>query len=287
MNQFDERVRRARLTKTQQKIAEHISENYKKNICFMTANEIAAEIGVSPSSVIKLSGVLGYSNFEEMKLTIREDILSSDETDYTGTSFLSQRLVSSLSEIEHSSPLHIYYKNIQTIVESVFTRNELDKFLKATEILLQSHSIYIAGFSGSRSVADSFSIHMRRIFPRVITLRHADSDIVTRMANISPSDCLVLISYTRYANMAFKMNRIARNFGAKIIVITDSISAPVAEGADVIFVTERENGTFFNCSVGPIMVTELLTFFVSPKRANTTQRHLDMIDTLVKDENLF
>ncbi|MGI5962936.1 MAG: MurR/RpiR family transcriptional regulator [Lawsonibacter sp.] len=287
MNQFDERVRCARLTKTQRRIAEYISENYN-NVCFLKSSDIAVQVQASPSSVVNLAKVLNYDSFEDMKLKIREDVFSLDsEKPHTAESFLSKRLASSISELGCDDPLKVYYKKTQSVVDSVFSRNDPDKFLKAKEIMLNSHTIYVAGFSGCRGIADQFSILMRRIFSRVITLIHADSDAVTQMANVSPKDCLILFSYERYANMSFKMNQIARNFGAKIIVITDKISAPVAEGADIIFVTEKENGTFFNSAVGPVMISELLAFLVSPEQANITQRRLDMIDTFVATEELY
>lgn len=287
MNLFDERVRCTRLTKTQRRIAEYISENYS-DVCFLTSSDIAARVNASPSSVVNLAKVLSYDSFEDMKLKIREDVFSpNSEKPHIAESFLSKRLESSISELGGNDPIKAYYQKTQSVLDSVFSRNDPDKFLKAKEILLGSYTIYIAGFSGCRGIADQFSILMRRIFSRVITLLHADSDTVTQMTNVSPKDCLVLFSYERYANMAFKMNQIARNFGAKIIVITDKISAPIAEGADVIFVTERENGTFFNSAVGPIMIAELLAFLISPEQADITQRRLDMIDTFVAAEELF
>lgn len=287
MNQFDERVRCARLTKTQRRIAEYISENYS-SICFSKASDIAAQTHSSPSSVVNLARVLNYDSFEDLKLKIRDDLFAVDgESSGPAGSFLAKRLAASISELGSNDPLNLYYEKTTAVVDSVFSRNDFDKFKEAKDIIISSHTIYIAGFSGCRGIVDMFSILMRRIFPRVITLLHADSDSITQMANVSPKDCLILFSYNRYANMAFKMSQIARKFGAKIIVVTDKISAPISEGADVVFVTETNNGTFFNSAIGPMMVAELLVFLVSPEQANITQRRLDMIDTFVAADELF
>ena len=292
MSNFDERVKSTPLTKTERLVAEFISGNYNR-AAFMKASDIAAEIGVSPSSVVHLSRTLGYSGYADMMARLQAELLSQIETAVPPVSVPmenaspSHKLSTSLMALEQNDPLKLYLSKSQTIIDSVFSRNDLDKFLRAEEIIAGAQHRYIAGFYGCRGVADLLAVHMRRIFPATTALLHADADTIAQAVNITPNDCLILFSYERYADMAIKLADIAHRFGAKIIAVTDKITSPIAEGADVVFLSENDGGSFFNSSIALLMIAEMLALVASKDRYSEIESHLDLIDEYLAKGNLY
>jgi DNA-binding MurR/RpiR family transcriptional regulator len=83
---IEERIKNASLTKTERLIAEYILHNYS-TVGFMTSTDIAATLGVSDSSIIRLSRSLGYSGFNDLKTEIKsimsEQLKSGNEFEYS------------------------------------------------------------------------------------------------------------------------------------------------------------------------------------------------------------
>jgi DNA-binding MurR/RpiR family transcriptional regulator len=112
-------------------------------------------------------------------------------------------------------------------------------------------------------------------------------DTIAQAVNITPNDCLILFSYERYADMAIKLADIAHRFGAKIIAVTDKITSPIAEGADVVFLSENDGGSFFNSSIALLMIAEMLALVASKDRYSEIESHLDLIDEYLAKGNLY
>ena len=70
-NVVAERVRNATLTKSQQKIAEHIIRNVQR-VGSMTSLELAGEIGVSDASIIRFARAIGYDGYADMTKNTEE-----------------------------------------------------------------------------------------------------------------------------------------------------------------------------------------------------------------------
>ena len=70
MENMQDLLRSAHMTKTQKIIAEYILDN-ASDACFMTSTEIALKLGVSESSVIRFSRTIGFSAGTALKPTNR------------------------------------------------------------------------------------------------------------------------------------------------------------------------------------------------------------------------
>lgn len=286
MGSFEDRVKNARLTKIERKISEYILANYDF-IGFMTSAEIAEKLHVSTSSVVRLSRTLGYVGFNEMMALIREEIVERmNAADVKGNSPVN-KLAASWNKISEDALLSRYFENLQVTTSSVIEKNSSEKFHEAQKIISSSEHRYVAGFYGCRPAADLLTIHLSRIFPQTTSIIHADSDAYVRLINIKPKDCLILFSYARYANIAIRASQIARSAGARLIVITDKITAPVATGADVVLLSEHCSGSFFNSSVALVMTAEILALSAVPDHSEAVERQLTELDKYLTESNLF
>ena len=72
MKEIREIINNANLTKTQKIIGKYVLD-HSSDACFMTSTEIAQELGVSESSIIRFSRSLGFSGFMDFQKTLRKD----------------------------------------------------------------------------------------------------------------------------------------------------------------------------------------------------------------------
>jgi len=69
---IEQRACKIELSSTDKTILDFILKN-KKQACFLTSNEIAEKLGVSASTVIRLSKKLGFDNFTTFKKTFQRE----------------------------------------------------------------------------------------------------------------------------------------------------------------------------------------------------------------------
>ena len=63
---LQQRIQSADLTRTEKRIADYFLD-HSESLYFMTARDIAQELGVSDTSIIRLCRTLGYRGFRELQ----------------------------------------------------------------------------------------------------------------------------------------------------------------------------------------------------------------------------
>ena len=79
----------------------------------------------------------------------------------------------------------------------------------------------------------------------------------------------------------------AYDAGAKIILITDKASSPLAQYATQILTVSVDSNTFFNSYVAVLFTMELLCSFISKKMGYSTEAKLELIDKYLSKVGLF
>ena len=104
MKELREAINNATLTKTQKMIARYILDN-SADACFMTSTEIAEQLGVSESSVIRFSR--SRSSVEEMSTIWGSARVTTSEPKVYGVSEISEKRLSGQSfkylQLNHDS----------------------------------------------------------------------------------------------------------------------------------------------------------------------------------------
>ena len=109
-----------------------------------------------------------------------------------------------------------------------------------------------------------------------------------RIKDISPGDCLVLVSYPRYNHMALTVSEIARAKKAKVIVFTDRITSPAANGADVVIVTDVNGITLNDSYVAPVAAAEMLLALVYRKGIGPEEKkNMDLLEKYIHEKGLY
>lgn len=259
---LEEKIRHARLTKAESIVAEYIIHNIN-SVCFMTATDIAGKASVSDSSVIRFCRALGYSGYQELQKDIQKQLIQQMEDG-------AETLLSPIEKLDQDLPVlrkpdlvaaHLEYSvgNIKSVIE----KNSPEKFENIAAILVRSRYKYIAGFRGCRGIADWMALLLNHMLPGVRRNIYSGSDAVESMLDLTQEDCVLLISFHRYAQAAIETAKFARSRKAKVIVLTDKLTAPVASGADQVITIGVQGLTFFNSLVGTTFVVETILGAVS------------------------
>jgi DNA-binding MurR/RpiR family transcriptional regulator len=106
-------------------------------------------------------------------------------------------------------------------------------------------------------------------------------NVIDHMCDIGPEDCVVIFSFPRYSEMDRQALQMAEDAGAKILVITDRPSAPMARFATVLLTVDVDTNTFFNSYVGVQLVMEIISAGLSRRVGGANAQKLQLIDRYI------
>lgn len=230
----------------------------------MTSTDIALKSGVSEASVIRFARKLGFSGFTGLQKWLRQYFYKGQVRISEDITVPYERLLKSL-EHEDDEFVEKYALSVQQNIYSAISGNSREDYERSVDILLNSRYKYIYGFRHNYGLAVSIYFILNCMLPDVRFVTPFAGASLDSMLDISDQDSIVIFSFPRYSLGCKVVADMAHAAGAKIISITDRISAPVAEHASVALKAESSGPFFFNSFVGVQHVLETVCAGVSSR----------------------
>ena len=219
-----------KLTKKEKLIADFILDNFAE-ACFITSTEIAKRIHVSDSSVIRFTRTLGYSGFMEFQRAIRKAYTERMNSVSDNITIPSERLKLSISKLDQSDIVESYFSNVMQNLNSCINRNDTIDFERAASLIAGSKRKFIVTSRANSCIGDMLLLLLKHLLPDVYETSHPALNVIDHLCDITENDCIVAVSFPRYSEMDFLATQMAYDAGAKIILITDKASSPLAQYA--------------------------------------------------------
>ena len=99
-----------------------------------------------------------------------------------------------------------------------------------------------------------------------------------RIMRINEQDVLFGISFPRYSSRTSKALLYAKERGAKVIALTDSIASPIAEIATLTLLAKSDMASFVDSLVAPLSLINALIVAVGIKRQTEVTESLNMLE---------
>ena len=260
-----------RLSKGQKLIAQYILKNYDK-VAFMTACKLGETVGVSESTVVRFANALGYSGYPKLQSALQELIKNKLTT--------VQRVDMAH---EYSDDLTILNKVLKSDIDNIRgTLEEVDEiaFEEASNKLLNARKIYILGMRSSFVVAQYLGFYLDIILDSVHIIRMDMGDAFEQIVRISEDDVVVAISFPRYSKKSYQVVKYAKEKGAHVISLTDSLFAPVASIADNTLLVKSSMASFVESLVPAFSVANALVISVGMKEKEDIKQHFDDLEQI-------
>lgn len=281
---LEDAIRHAKLTKLEKTIAEYVLKNIGE-VSFMTVAELAKELDVSDTSIIRATRAMGYSGFSDFQRSIQQELREKMQTMNRSLSPKDRVLSKTSSRDADNLPVQ-GLGLVLGYINAVMENNSREKLEKTLDILEGSRQKFICGYRGSGSVIDFFAQKLRLFLPMVHTLRSGDSETIERLADISKEDCFFVCSFPRYNHMAIQASDMARKAGAKVIALTDKVTSPIAQDADISLLADVDFPGFCNTYVAPLFICDLLLLLLSERINMETSQKADLIEEYSKKLNI-
>ena len=208
------------LTEAERKIADYILANAEK-VPGMTIHQLAKEVGVAGSAIVRLGKTLGFKGYADLKMSLVMEIFSEPEI---------------LSDIAKTD-------NVGDIFQKVFASNvkalhdtsqmmDFDAIGRAIQMIRDADNIFIFGVGTSSTVAQDGQYRLMQLGYRV---QCASDGLYMRMtaSGLTANDLAIGISHCGETRDTIDMLKISKTRGAACIAITSHKDSQICKIADV------------------------------------------------------
>ena len=268
----------SRLSKGQKLIAEYILKNYDK-AAFMTAAKLGVSVGVSESTVVRFANELGFSGYPKLQKALQELIKNKLTT--------VQRLELSNGFISNGDALKGVLKADMEYIRATLEKINNNTFEQVLNSIFNANNIYIIGLRSSTAIAEFLGFYLNVILQNVRMVSYGISDIFEQMINVKEGDLVIGIGFPRYAAKTIDALDFAKNRGADVVAITDSLLSPLASKADYTLIAQSNMASFVDSLVAPLSVVNALIIAVGMREKENIAKTFNNLEDIWQEYNVY
>jgi DNA-binding MurR/RpiR family transcriptional regulator len=212
--------------------------------------DLAAEAGADPAAFTRLAKALGYSGWDELRAALTEARRPSQSSPFSGRAkSRRQGLASDVALIADKLE-----------AEAIgLGRISAPSIAGAAKALRAAERIWIAGFRSCRGVAELLNYELRLFRPGEVQLVGGSGPEDLDLGAFRMGEAVVVVGFAPYSRASVLSAHAAHHCGATLIAIADSLTAPMAEGADHVLLFEAASSPgFFPSLTGAIAIAQSL-----------------------------
>lgn len=226
------RIAQPTMAKGAQRIAQFILEQ-PAEIIGMSVTELSEATGVSEGSVINFCRSIGLSGFQQMKLSLAQEIVQPVQ-------FIHEDL--DRDDDMDTIRRKVFHSGMQALRDTLSVL-DADALTRAVETVSAAKRVEIYGIGSSAPIAEDTQYRMLRIGldVRAVTDSHVQAISASRC---DPDVAVLTISHSGATHETVAATRLAREAGAKTIVITNFARSPIQAYADIVLFTMARETRF-------------------------------------------
>lgn len=258
------------LSKGCKAVAAYILGNHT-NAVLLSSTELAEQVGVSDTTVIRFSKSLGFNGYAEFKKYLRANVRESNMYDAL------QDMKVARSDTYAANYMISTAEDLQDFIKTI----DYNLINLISKIVLEANHIYIGGLGSDAVVAKYLFTYIRKMGFNPTLLIEEGHTLREYLLNITHGDVLLMCSYPKMFEDEREMAHLAKENGATLITITDSeISALLLKSDYNISIKQKEK-TFFNSYVIPMALCNLLLlkiYELAPEKVDASlKQYTDII----------
>lgn len=267
---IEQRACKAELTGNEKTVLDFMLKN-KKQACYLTSNEIAELLGVSASSVVRLSKKLGYVNYTTFKKVFQREQAETDNI-HTAAEIPYEK-IRQYENLSDSELIAAIRQNVLRNITRDISQDINSRFITAAEMISQAKRVFIAGFRACAGFAASFGVMLSCIRPGIFVIGN-HQPVVDCLIDLTAADVMIAIAFNRYSSDTLFAAEMANDAGCKVIAMTDSCTAPIARAAETTIISNMDNLSFFNSYASFTMNMEIIVALVSKRNKELNEARL-------------
>jgi DNA-binding MurR/RpiR family transcriptional regulator len=245
--------------------------DHPEQVAVGSMRALARTLGVSPATMTRLTRALGYPSFAALRSESAAALLKQG-----GYAYRAQRLRAGAKA--QAKPLAALNAAQVAAVQSLAARNSEAAIEAFCRVLLRARRVGFLGLRASHAVAYHLSYVYGFLFDNGILLEHSAGALPDEVCRLSAADALVAISVAPYTRITLDCVRDAAERGVRVLVITDSRSAPLSAYAKQALLVDTDSPSFFSTMAGLLACVEALVLHLALLQGERAVDRLASID---------
>lgn len=270
---------RIQLTEAQKRAAKYIMDHYDESI-FLTASKLAKKAGVSEATIVRLAQVLGFDGYPKLQQMLRQNIRNRLTT--------VNRLEQTVKNIRTDGDIltRIMQEDIRNLSETLRDIS-LETFHKAVTDMKNARRIYVVGLRGAHAPALVLALYLRFLQKQASAVIPGYGDIWNTLHGMNSDDLVIGISLPRYTRMTIEILEYAKENGARVGAITDSVLSPLACNADWVLPVHSRLDSFIESFTAAMSLVNALLTELSVQNPEETKKALKERELLWQKKEIY
>jgi len=260
------------LSKGHKRIAEYLVEHYDK-ASFVTASKLGVAVGVSESTVVRFANELGFDGYPALQEAMQESVRNR----FTSV----QRMEFAEDRLENQDIFHTVLTSDIEKIRQTLEQASPENFSNVVNAILSAKRIYIMGVRSSSALASFLFFYFHLLFENV-TLVHTNSgsEMFEQLLHVKEGDAVIGISFPRYSHRTVNALTYAKDRGASVIGITDTVKSPLYKLSDFALLARSDMVSFADSLVAPLSVINALICAIGLRRRGELSERFSNLEEL-------
>jgi DNA-binding MurR/RpiR family transcriptional regulator len=245
-----------------------------RDVALLSMREQARQAGVQPATMTRLAKHLGMDGYDEVRELYASAVREGDLgfAGRAGAQVVSQKLRGDKALAAEM------LKSIGAQIDRLAMPDRLDSLVAAARALASARRIFCLGLRSSHSVAWHLHYVLSLVGERSTHIDGVAATGADALARATSRDVLLVASVLPYTRMTVELAEYAVEQGLRVVAITDSEVAPLAQIAQHSVIVPTDSPSFFHAMSPAFVIAEILGAVIAGRGGDdalTTLRHTD------------
>ena len=269
-----------RLTQSQKRIAEYIVD-HPDRVAFATVDQMAAQLGVNPSTIVRFAYRLGLKGFPDLQERTRQ--LVRGQLSAASEIVNENSVLSHLDGTTYGASLGQDLQNIRRTI----TNLHVEDLSRASEMIVAARRVFVVGAFAAFSVAYYLTLALDRIRGNTVLWGGNAGMQPAQSLDLAAVDCLVAFTSAPYAVSTHRVAVLAKEARAKLIAVTDTPISAVGQMADIVLSAASTGSGMQNSFVASMAIANALLNGVAAADGKRTLERYGRLNRLVNRWDTF
>lgn len=258
------------LSPTERRIADYLA-NHPEEAAFLSAEQIAAQIGTSDASVVRTVKKLGYPGLPGLRASLRAKV----EAILTPAG----RLQNSLASLDGTagSIVHAVIADQIALLQEAMKSVDGAEFDRAVGMIAGAGTTVVCGIGTLGDIAEYLRLKLVRLGRSARTARTTGFLLADDLIGLAGTDVVLLMVHSSASAETMAVLERAREVGAPVILITNAMGQALADWVDVVITAPMGRPGMFSGYTSTLVLLEAFVFAVANVDAD---RSLAMMATM-------
>ncbi len=256
------------LSPVSQRIIDFIIE-HQADVIHMSVSDVAAAVGVSIGSVVRVCQQIGLKGFQDLKIMLAREIVEP-------VKFIHEDV--NADDDTRTVVEKVLQSDIKALIDTLKVL-DVSAMAKAVDMILKAKRVEFYGIGSAGPIAVDIYYRMLRIGINCVV--STDSHMQAVSASLTDEDVVIVtISHSGSTRETVDAMRLAKQAGAKTISITNYGKSPIQDYTDVVLYTAATETLFrteaMTSRIAQLSVADALYVCVAIAQFETSMRNINL-----------